>query len=132
MFGMNAVFSGSGHPLQVLVMRQSADAELSSTVKEESWQVIRALPGIARGAGDQVLASPEGMQVINLPSLQNPEGMNVTIRGMLPVGRMMRENAMLVKGRWNEPGKREVVVGTGIAQRYPAATWGMSPPSGSL
>lgn len=126
MFGMNAVFAGSGHPLQVLVMRESANAELSSTVKEESWQVVRAFPGIALGAGDQVLASPEGMQIINLPSLENPAGMNVTIRGMLPVGRMMRENATLLAGRWNEPGKREVVVGTGIAQRYPAAHVGQT------
>ncbi len=134
MFGMNAVFAGSGHPLQVLVMRQSADAELSSTVKEDSWQILRAFNGIAHKTGDQVpgssegmvLASPEGMQIINLPSLQNPEGMNVTIRGLLPVGRMMRENATILKGRWNEPGKREVVVGTGIAQRYPAAHVGQS------
>ena len=36
----------------------------------------------------------------------------------------MRENAKLKQGRWNEPAKREVVVGEGIAARYPAARVG--------
>ncbi len=50
--------------------------------------------------------------------------MNVTVRGLLPLGMKMRENAKLKQGRWNEPGKREVVVGEGIAARYPAARVG--------
>jgi putative ABC transport system permease protein len=52
--------------------------------------------------------------------------MNVTVRGLLPVGMKMREDAQLKQGRWNEPGKREVVVGEGIAARYPAARVGKS------
>lgn len=123
--GMAAVFAGSGHPLQVLVMRESADAELSSTVREESWQVIRQLPQIARRDGE-VLASPEGMTVVNLPSVENPDGMNVSVRGMLPIGLKMREGAKLLQGRWNEPGKREIVAGEGIAKRYPTAQVGQT------
>lgn len=132
MHGLDQVFEGSGHPLQVLVMRKSADSELTSTVKEESWQVIRALPQIARTSGTagspegEVMASPEGMQVINLPSVENPDGMNVTIRGILPIGLKMREGAKLVAGRWNDPGKREVVAGSGIAARYPSAKVGQT------
>jgi putative ABC transport system permease protein len=126
MHGLDAVFAGSGHPRQVIVMRQSADAELSSTVKEESWQVVRALPMIARNAQGEALASPEVLTVVNLPSVDYPDGMNVTVRGMLPIGRQMRETAKLVSGRWNEPGQRQIVVGTGIAQRYPAARVGQT------
>lgn len=122
--GMAAVFEGSGHPRQVLVMRKGADAELSSTVKEEVIQVVRRLPGIAMTSVGEPMASPEGMTVVNLPSVENPNGMNVTVRGMLPVGREMRETAKLKSGRWNEPGKREIVVGEGIAARYPAARVG--------
>jgi ABC-type lipoprotein release transport system permease subunit len=124
--GMAKVFSGSGHPLQLLVLRKGVDAELSSTVKEENVQIVRQLPGIARTPDGEPMASPEGITVVNLPSVENPNGMNVTVRGMLPVGRAMRETAVLLNGRWNEPGKREVVVGEGIARRYPAARVGQT------
>src|SRR4051794_17549936 len=124
--GMNAVFAGSGHPLQVLVLRKGTDAELNSTVKEENYQIIRRLPGIATNAAGEPLASPEGQTVVNLPSVENPNGMNVTVRGLLPVGVTMRERAAIKQGRWNEPGKREVVVGEGIAARYPAARVGQT------
>ncbi len=124
--GMAAVFSGSGHPLQVLVLRKGTDAELNSTVKEETYQIVRQLPGIALSGTGEPMASPEGLTVVNLPSIDNPNGMNVTIRGFLPIGLTMREGAKLEKGRWNAPGKREVVVGQGIARRYPAARVGQT------
>ena len=81
------------------------------------------MPGIARADGEP-LVSPEALTVVNLPSVENPNGMNVTVRGLLPLGMKMRDNAKLKGGRWNEPGKREVVVGEGIAARYPAARVG--------
>ncbi len=112
--GMNAVFSGTGQPLQVLVLRQGTNSELNSTVTEDAYQIIRRMPGIALLAGES-MASPEANTVVNLPSLENPNGMNVTVRGLLPIGLKMRENAKLKQGRWNEFGKREVVVGEGIA-----------------
>src|SRR3954468_13908835 len=58
--GMNAVFAGSGHPLQVLVLRKGTDAELKSTVSEENYQITRRLPGIATSAAGEPMASPEG------------------------------------------------------------------------
>jgi putative ABC transport system permease protein len=122
--GMDAVFAGTGHPLQVVVLRKGTDSELNSQIKEDWYQVIRQTPGIAQGNDEQPLASPEAQTVVNLPSVDNPNGMNVTVRGLLPVGVKLREGAVLKSGRWNEPGKREVVVGDGIAARYPAARVG--------
>src|SRR5215207_2576456 len=113
--GMNAVFSGTGHPRQVVILRKGTDAELNSQIKEEWYQVIRQLPGIELSPDKQPMASPEAQTVVNLPSVENPNGMNVTVRGLLPVGMKMRDGAVIKRGRWNEPGKREVVVGEGIA-----------------
>src|SRR3954463_5276279 len=124
--GMRAVFAGSGHPLQVLVLRQGADSELVSSVNADSQQIIRQLPEIARTSGGEAMASPEMVTVVNLPSVENPNGMNVTVRGLLPIGRAMREGLKLKQGRWNQPGVREVVVGEGIASRYPAARMGQT------
>ncbi|MBC8106531.1 MAG: ABC transporter permease [Anaerolineae bacterium] len=125
-YGMSAVFAGSGHPLQVLVLRKGTDAELNSQLKEEAFQIVKQLPGIAQSKDGEQMASPEGITIVNLPSQENPNGMNVTVRGMLPVGVKMREGAKLKQGRWSEPGKREIVVGDGIATRYPAARVGQS------
>ncbi len=124
--GIDSVFAGSGNSEQAIVLRTGTDSELNSTVKEENYQIVRRLPGIAKDASGEPLVSPEAMTVVNLPSVENPNGMNVSVRGLLPIGLKLRESAKLVSGRWNDPGKREVVVGEGIASRYPAARVGGS------
>src|SRR5689334_19440108 len=63
--GMAAVFAGSGHPLQVLVLREGSDAELNSTLNEEVFQIARQLPGIQKLDGEP-MASPEVQTVVNL------------------------------------------------------------------
>ena len=121
--GLNAVFSGSGDPRQLLVMRTGTDAELTSTVSNETYQIVRRLPGIATDKTGEPMVSPEAITVVNLPSVDSPEGMNVTVRGLLPVGIAMRPME-IVAGRALTPGLREVVVGESIARRYPAAQIG--------
>jgi putative ABC transport system permease protein len=69
------------------------------------------------------MASLEMTQVINLPSVDDPKGMNVTLRGLLPAGIAMR-SVHLATGRWFQAGQREIVAGKSIAQRYPDAQFG--------
>lgn len=121
--GLDSVFAGSGDPRQVLVLRKGVDAELSSTVSNETYQIVRRLPGIATTPQGEPMVSPEGVTVVNLPSVDNPEGMNVTVRGMLPVGLSMRSVEVL-EGKMFDPGLRQVVVGESIAKRYPDARIG--------
>jgi putative ABC transport system permease protein len=47
----------------------------------------------------------------------------VTLRGLSPIGIEMRPSTQDLRGRWFDAGKREVVVGKSIAQRYPGARW---------
>ncbi|MDB5325911.1 MAG: hypothetical protein JWM57_1480, partial [Phycisphaerales bacterium] len=115
--------AGTGDARQFIVMRTGADAELTSTVSDEAYQIIRRLPGIAADAKGEPMVSPEGLTVVNLPSVEAPEGMNVTVRGLLPIGVAMRP-AEVLKGQMFTPGLREVVVGESIARRYPAAQIG--------
>ena len=85
--GMNAVFAGTGHPLQVIVLRKGTDAELNSTREAKSRiRSSASCPGIAQTPAGEPMASPEAQTVVNLPSVENPNGMNVTVRGMLPIG----------------------------------------------
>ena len=121
--GLRTAFQSSGDPLQILVMRKGATAELSSAVTREVFQDLKSMAGIAR-EGDEPRASLEMVTVINLPSVDSPTGMNVTLRGILPVGVKMRDDLKLQDGRWFQAGQREVVVGKSIAKRYPGAHMG--------
>jgi putative ABC transport system permease protein len=121
--GLKTAFQSSGDPRQILVMRKGATAELSSAVTREAFQDLKSMAGIARD-GDEPMASLEMVTVINLPSVDSPTGMNVTLRGILPVGIKMRDDLKLQDGRWFQTGQREVVVGKSIAKRYPGAHLG--------
>ncbi len=121
--GLKSAFESTGDPLQVLVMRKGGNAELTSLLTQQQFQVVKSFPGIATGSDGQPMASLEVVSVINLPSTDNPEGMNVTLRGLSTRGVEMRK-LKLTAGRWFQPGQREIVVGKGINKRYPNAQLG--------
>ena len=81
-------------------------------------------PGIAAGRDGQPLASLEVISVINLASVDNPGGTNVTVRGLMPAGIELRRYVRLAEGRWFNSSRREVVVGKSVAGRFPAARLG--------
>lgn len=118
--GLRSTFANTGNPLQILVLRKGGNSELGSSVSRESFELLRTMSGIAKNNANEPMASLEIVQVINLPSVDDPKGMNVTLRGLLPMGIAMR-NVHLVSGRWFHAGHREIVVGKSIAQRYPDA-----------
>ncbi len=84
---------------------------------------LKLLGGIQNDENGLPMVSPELISVINLPSIDNPSGMNLTVRGLLPMGVGMRK-LKIVTGRWFQPGQREVVVGSSVAKRYAAAAIG--------
>src|SRR4051794_17062429 len=106
--GLKNVFGGGGDPRELLVLGKGVDAELTSSVSNYTYQIVRRLPGIALGTDGEPMVSPEALTVVKLPSVDNPEGMNVTVRGVLPVGLGMR--AMTMKqGTMFTPGRRQVI-----------------------
>src|SRR5580704_5051451 len=107
--GLETAFESTANPLNVLVMRKGANAELTGGMARASFEDLRAKPGIARAADGHPLASLELVTVINLPSVEQPDGMNVTLRGLTPVGLEMREHVKIAEGRWFRQGMREVV-----------------------
>ncbi len=127
--GLKATFQATGNPLQVVVLRKGVQAELSSSITEAALQRIKLLPQLGRrpasepGASPAPLASPELLSVVNLPSVDNPAGMNVTVRGLMPVGVSLRD-VRPSAGRWFSSGRHEVVVGESVAKRYRDARLG--------
>jgi putative ABC transport system permease protein len=123
--GLNVALKSTGSPSRVLVMRKGATSELVSAITREGFQVIKFKPGIVQTAAKEPEASLELVSVINLASVDAPDGSNVNLRGLMPVGIDMR-GLKLVSGRWFTTGRREVVVGESIAKRFPAARMGKS------
>lgn len=121
--GLQTAFESTGNPLQILVMRKGSTAELNSGLTRAIFQDLKANPGIAK-RGTEPMASLEIVTVINLPSVDSPEGKNLTLRGLLLSGVEMRDGLKLQQGRWFNAGQREVVIGKSIAKRYPDAQLG--------
>jgi len=124
MSGLQASLQSTGDPLDILVLRKGSDSELMSNMERTDFQSVKFTPGIARGKNGEPLASLEMVTVINLVSVDAPDGTNVTLRGITSQGQELRQGLHIVKGRWYDAGKREVVVGESIAKRFPAAQMG--------
>lgn len=122
--GLRTSLTSTGDPLHVLVLRKGANSELVSNFGREGFQTLKEKAGIARDSSGKPLASLELVSVVNLASVDAPDGMNINIRGLEPIGIQMRRNLKLDAGRWFETGKREIVVGASIAKRFPDARLG--------
>jgi putative ABC transport system permease protein len=121
--GLSTAFNAAGDPMHVLVLRKGGTSELTSGMTQESFQVIKAYPGIAKASDGQPLVALEMVTVINLPNEESPNGTNLTLRGTSLHGTEIRK-LKLAEGRWFESGQREVVVGKSVAKRYPIARVG--------
>jgi putative ABC transport system permease protein len=118
--GLRTVFRNTANPLQLLVLRKGSSSELGSVISTEASAILHTKAGVALDQAGHPLASAEVINVANLPSVDNPKGMNVTVRGLSETGIEMR-GVHLIQGRWFRPGLREVVVGKAVAKRYPSA-----------
>jgi putative ABC transport system permease protein len=122
--GLKTAFSGTGHPANVLVMRQGAESELNSNFNRNQFQDLKLIPGIKRDAAGESMASLEVVSVINLESIEYEGGINISLRGVQPMGIGLRPDLKISEGRWFTPGKREVTVGRNVAKRNPEAALG--------
>jgi putative ABC transport system permease protein len=122
--GLKRAFAETGNPLNVLVMRKGATSELVSWVRREAYNDLRYRSGVARTAKGEPMTSMEMITVITIPSISNPDGSNVNLRGITPAGIEMRPDMRIIEGRWFQQGRREIVVGKSVAKRYPAAQLG--------
>jgi putative ABC transport system permease protein len=122
--GLRTAFKATANPNHILVTRKGATSELVSGLSRAVFQDLKFKPGIARSKSGEPMASLELVTVIVLPTETNPAGNNVNLRGVTPIGIEIRDGIKLESGRWFTPGRREVVVGKNVAERYSAAQIG--------
>lgn len=115
--GLERAFIETGYPLNVLVIRQGSLVETSSVVSRDQWQALRFLPGVPLDGRGQPIASAEVVVLFNLPR-RDGVAANVLLRGGGDQGFALRPQVRLVAGRPFEPGRRELIVATGLARRF--------------
>ena len=116
--GFKATLDRTGDAATAIILRGGSQAETNSVITRDQVPLIAALPGIARGADGQALASPELSQVVNLPSMADGTDANVQFRGVGPAGWAIRPQLRIVEGRKFTPGLREIVVGRGAQRQF--------------
>ena len=116
--GVTKATVSSGSKENLMVMREGADAELSSWVTKEAFHIIRALSGVAKNEKGEPVISPELVILFKLPKKDNPKGSNITVRGVTPAAFEMRPYVKLVEGRMFRPGVNEVIVARRVARRF--------------
>jgi len=124
--GLQTSLESTGDPLQVLVLRKGANSELVSNFTREGFQVLKDKPGIAHDQSGNPMASLEMVTVINLVSVDAPDGMNVNVRGLEPIGIQMRKNLKLEAGRWFTPAGARWWWASPSSNAMPTPSWASS------
>ena len=116
--GYRQTISASGSEDTAIVLRGGSSAELMSVLDRDSINAIERAPEVARNADGKPLASPELVVAANLPRRDSKDESSVTLRGVGEMAWAVRPDLKLVEGRRFEPGRRELVVGTGARRQF--------------
>lgn len=108
----------SGSKENLLVMREGAEAEISSWVTKDATHIIRTIPGIAKDGRGEPLVAPELVLIFKLPREGAPKGSNVSVRGVTPTSFEMRPYIKVVEGRMFRPGSNELIAARRVSRRF--------------
>ncbi len=125
MLSMMALYNGvlkatttSGSKDAMMVMREGAQAEISSWVTKDASRIIRALPGIQKDPEGHPMLSPEIAIAFKIPKKDDPKGSNVIVRGVTQNAFTMRPYVKLIQGRMFRPATNEVIVARRVRDRF--------------
>jgi putative ABC transport system permease protein len=116
--GLEQTLNVSVNPLDVIVLRQGSTSETGSAVSESAAREVLNLPGIATDRDGTPLAAPELMLIAYLPRRDAEGNTNVTVRGVVPASRALRDKFQIVEGADFRPGVREAIVSRALADRF--------------
>jgi len=128
--GLRKTLVDTGSSDNVVVTRRASGTEVQSGIDRVPAAIVESLPQVALGAGGERQMSKELVVLISLNKRQSGGGAekpaNVIIRGVSPMGRMLRPQVNIVNGRMFRAGSNEIVAGKAIAERFVNAGLGES------
>ena len=115
--GFRAAMTPAGGNDVAIVLRSSANTEMTSGLSREETRLVADAPGLARNA-DGPIASAELFVIINLPKRSTGTDANVPFRGVGKAGPAVRSDFKIIEGRQFQPGRNEVIAGVGAARAF--------------
>lgn len=116
--GLKSTFDHTGDPLDLMVMHKGSLGDMTRGVDRDVLNIINELPGIQTDSDGRLMVSPEQYVIVYLTRRASDQGVNITMRGLPPVGFSLRSSFRLVEGRMFRPGAHEVMVSKYVSGRY--------------
>lgn len=114
--GFRAALVSTGRPDNVLVLRTGAESEISSGISREQAAILRSYPEIGKLSDGRPMASSDVYVVVSKPRMNGSET-NMPVRGVGPEAVDVRDQVRITDGRMFEPGRAEIIVGSGFVGR---------------
>ena len=107
----------SGDPLDMIILRKGSNNETDGGFELDKADTMVSLPGVA---ADPKLGPLVSREIVNIPTMDRATGSraNVIVRGLDPVGRLLRRDFAITAGRDLEPGKGEAIVSERLSGRF--------------
>jgi putative ABC transport system permease protein len=115
--GFKRVMSNSTSPDIAMVMRSGADTEMMSIMLRDQARIIEDAPGILRNRL-KADVSTESLVVVELPKRGTGVDANAPLRGVDQSALRVHNNVRIVRGRYLESGRNEVIVGQAAASEF--------------
>ena len=115
--GFKRVMSNSTSPDIAMVMRSGADTEMMSIMLRDQARIIEDAPGILRNR-QKADVSTESLVVVELPKRGTGVDANAPLRGVDQSALRVHNNVRIVRGRYLETGRNEVIVGQAAASEF--------------
>ena len=115
--GFRAAMTIKGADDVVIVLRSSADNEMTSGLSREEARLVADTEGVAR-TPEGPLTSAELFVMINLPKRSTGTDANVPFRGVEKAALTVRGDVQIVEGRKFESGRNEIIAGVGAARAF--------------
>ncbi len=122
--GLEKTLVDTGAPDNAIILRASAETEVSSVIDRQSAAIIEVQPEVAQNSLGEPLAAKEALVLVNLPKRDADKPAHVVVRGVGPQALNLRPQITLIAGRIPRPGSREVMAGRSIAEAIKGVSLG--------
>ena len=119
--GLKQTMVDTGTYDNVVVTRRAAGTEVQSGVDRTQAAIVESQPEVALGAAGMRQVSKESVVLITLGKRDSDKPSNVVIRGVSPMGLLLRQQVKIVEGRLFRPGSAEIIAGRSVAERFNGA-----------
>jgi putative ABC transport system permease protein len=116
--GLRITVRNTASPGNWVILSKGAAYEPQSTISQQQYETLRAMPQFRNDNDGEPLISPETILPLNVaPGSSN--SMNVYLRAIDPIAYKVHQHLRLAAGHWPEAMKGEWAVGVRLAAKYP-------------